>query len=196
MLYGGWIEELTERFKQELENLQANHNFEYGSEFELAIAEFLTTEAHACARNCATAGTRLQASRSEIDAGKRHPSSRPKALSTHDRIESSAPGRDECVGPVLHGDCPESGMGRRHHLHLDSGGLGVPGCAARLVLASRRGLGACASLSAVTWPWRRWSTRSHAAVRLPGSCITAIEAVSMRAANTASSLPRTAPLAA
>ena len=80
------------------------------------------------------------------------------------------------VEPELHGVGAQQGLGDRHHLHLDPGGLALPGCDPGLVLAARRGLGTpspprrdSSPSTPWAWPWdppapsRAWSTTRTAA---------------------------------
>jgi hypothetical protein len=41
MLYDGWMEKMSARFVDELNTIEATHNFEYGEEFEFVLVEFL-----------------------------------------------------------------------------------------------------------------------------------------------------------
>lgn len=42
-LYDGWIKNISCRFKSELETILAEHNFEYGPEFEISLCRILRT---------------------------------------------------------------------------------------------------------------------------------------------------------
>lgn len=64
------------------------------------------------------------------------------------RRDPRAGGRDQRAGAALCARRAEYGVGDRHHLRVDVGGLGVPGCGPRLFFAPRGGL-ACFALAFV-----------------------------------------------